>query len=116
MPEIHTIYSYLALFMSIVCFSVAISLSILSSRRLVDVSFTVREWLLALVFLMQFAASSGSPDVSVDLFHDYAHRARVIFMVVLAIASVISAAALLYNFTWRIRSTNNVLFKEDNDE
>ena len=116
MPEIHTIYSYLALFMSIVCFSVAISLSILSSNRLVDVSFTVREWLLALVFLMQFAASSGSPDVSVDLFHDYAHRARVIFMVVLSIASVISAAALMYNFTWRIRNTNNVLFKEDKDE
>lgn len=116
MLEIHNIYSYLALFMGIICLSVAIALTVFRSSRFVDVSFTVREWLLSVVFLMQFVASFGSPDVNVDVFHRNAHEVRIAFMVVLAIASVISAAALLYNFTWRIRNGNSGLFKEDKDE
>lgn len=116
MPDIHDIYSYLALLMGVICLFVATALTIFRSSRFVDISFTVREWLLSVVFLMQFVASFGPPDVSVDLFHSNAHEVRIAFMVVLAVASVISAAALLYNFTWRIREGNNGLFKEDKDE
>lgn len=116
MPDINLIYSILALLMGFVCFIVALSLTLYRTGYFIDVSFTVREWLLSALFIAQFIASYGPPDKSVDLFHAAANELRVAFMLMLFVSAVISAGALLYNFIWRIRNNKRSLLTEDKDD
>ena len=99
----YELYSWLALVLSIGCLSVALALTFLKSTKLVDISFTVREWMFALIFLMTFIVTQGDEDVSYDIFHGQIAQFRVVFMVVVVITSLVSLATLLYTFINRRR-------------
>ena len=99
-------YSWLALALSLSCFAVAVALTVLKSDKLIDQSFTVREWMFGLIFAMTVIVTQGNPDTTYDVFHGQVAQVRAVFMAIVAAASLVSAVSLLYTFLSRSRNTN----------
>lgn len=100
----YELYSWLALVLSISFFAVAVTMTVLRTNRLVDIAFTIREWLLGSVFFMTFLVTHGPQDDTFDVFHGQLAQFRVAFMIVVAVASMIAVGALLYTFYNRRKS------------
>lgn len=100
----YELYSWLALVLSISFFAVAVTMTILMTDRLIDIAFTIREWLLGALFLMTFLVTHGPADNTYDVFHGQLAEFRAAFMVVVAAASATAVYALLYTFHNRNKS------------